>query len=74
MLCNCDTVLRFTKEEILALRVETKVLASLVELADIVSVAPLPPATSLPFDFEDVSFGNIFDDKLNAPNENSLSF
>lgn len=55
-----NVVTRFTKEEILALRVETKVLPSLVELADIISVESFPPVCLQPFDFEDVSILIIF--------------
>ena len=52
-------VVRFTKEEILALRVETTVLPSLIELTDIISVESLPPVSLQPLDFEEVSYTAI---------------
>lgn len=50
-------VIRFTKEEILALRVETKVLEALGDIQEIVSIKSLPPSTDTPLDADDV---NIF--------------
>ena len=47
-------VIRFTKEEMLALRYFTKILPELKELTDIVSIPPLLPVSILEFDYEDV--------------------
>ena len=49
------TVIRFTREEILALRKASKVLSSMTEFPDIISVTALGPETLRPLEQDEVS-------------------
>jgi hypothetical protein len=49
------SVIRFTREEILALRKVSNVLSSMTEFPDIISVTPLGPETLRPLEQDEVS-------------------
>ena len=49
-----NIVIRFNRDELLKLRRPTKVLPAMIELLDVVSIPPLEPVCSEPFEAEDV--------------------
>jgi hypothetical protein len=49
-----EIVIRFNRDELLKLRRPTKVLPAMIELLDVVSIPPLEPVCSEPFEAEDV--------------------
>ena len=53
-------VIRFTRDEVLSLRKKTKVLQDMVQYSDIVSVAPLDPASLHPITSEEVRLLLLF--------------
>jgi hypothetical protein len=54
-------VLRFTKEEILALRKPTKIIPDFPDIPAIMSVKPLMPECLQPFDTDDVRYFLLID-------------
>ena len=53
-LVHFPSVIRFTREEIMSRRKPSKVLASMLELHDILSIPPLDPVSFTTLDYDEV--------------------